>query len=50
MVPATLPRSPDMTLSRGRDILAIPGPSVVPDRVLAAMHRAATNIYEGELI
>ena len=50
MVPATLPRSPDMTLSRGRDILAIPGPSVVPDRVLAAMHRAAPNIYEGELI
>jgi alanine-glyoxylate transaminase/serine-glyoxylate transaminase/serine-pyruvate transaminase len=39
-----------MTLSRGRDLLAIPGPSVVPDRVLRAMHRAAPNIYEGELI
>lgn len=39
-----------MTLSRGRDILAIPGPSIVPDRVLNAMHRAAPNIYEGELI
>jgi alanine-glyoxylate transaminase/serine-glyoxylate transaminase/serine-pyruvate transaminase len=39
-----------MTLSRGRDILAIPGPSMIPDRVLNAMHRPAPNIYEGELI
>ena len=39
-----------MTLSRGRDILAIPGPSIIPDRVLNAMHRAAPNIYEGELV
>jgi alanine-glyoxylate transaminase/serine-glyoxylate transaminase/serine-pyruvate transaminase len=39
-----------MTLSQGRPYLAIPGPSVVPDRVLGAMHRAAPNIYEGELI
>lgn len=39
-----------MTLSRGRDTLAIPGPSIVPDRVLNAMHRAAPNIYEGELV
>ena len=39
-----------MTLSRGRDILAIPGPSIIPDRVLNAMHRPAPNIYEGELI
>jgi alanine-glyoxylate transaminase/serine-glyoxylate transaminase/serine-pyruvate transaminase len=29
----------------GRPYLAIPGPSVMPDRVLAAMHRAAPNIY-----
>lgn len=34
----------------GRDHLAIPGPSVIPDRVLRAMHRAAPNIYEGELV
>ena len=34
----------------GRPYLAIPGPSVMPDRVLAAMHRPAPNIYEGELI
>ena len=34
----------------GRTYLAIPGPSVMPDRVLNAMHRAAPNIYAGELI
>ncbi len=39
-----------MTLGHGRQMLAIPGPSVVPDRVLSAMHRAAPNIYGGELI
>ncbi len=38
-----------MSLSNGRSYLAIPGPSVVPDRVLAAMHRGSPNIYEGEL-
>lgn len=38
-----------MTLSQGRMYMAIPGPSVVPDRVLNAMHRASPNIYEGEL-
>lgn len=39
-----------MSLSRGRDLLAIPGPSIIPDRVLAAMHRPAPNIYEGDLL
>lgn len=39
-----------MTLANGRHYLAIPGPSVMPDRVLQAMHRAAPNIYRGELI
>ncbi len=34
----------------GRSYLAIPGPSVVPDRVLNAMHRASPNIYEGEIV
>jgi alanine-glyoxylate transaminase / serine-glyoxylate transaminase / serine-pyruvate transaminase len=38
-----------MTLSQGRSYLAIPGPSVTPDRVLTAMHRASPNIYEGPL-
>lgn len=37
------------TLAAGRPYLAIPGPSVMPDRVLNAMHRAAPNIYAGEL-
>lgn len=36
-------------LSRGRGYLAIPGPSVMPEAVLSAMHRAAPNIYAGEL-
>ena len=39
-----------MSLAHGRHTLAIPGPSVMPDRVLRAMHRAAPNIYTGELI
>ncbi|TDL84306.1 alanine--glyoxylate aminotransferase family protein [Palleronia sediminis] len=39
-----------MSLAHGREYLAIPGPSVIPDRVLRAMHRAAPNIYEGELV
>jgi alanine-glyoxylate transaminase/serine-glyoxylate transaminase/serine-pyruvate transaminase len=39
-----------MHLSTGRSYLAIPGPSVSPDRVLNAMHRTAPNIYEGELV
>lgn len=38
-----------MNLSQGRPYLAIPGPSVIPDRVLNAMHRASPNIYEGPL-
>lgn len=39
-----------MPLSTGRSYLAIPGPSVSPDRVLNAMHRTAPNIYEGEIV
>lgn len=34
----------------GRAYVAIPGPSVVPDRVLAAMHRPSPNIYAGEIV
>lgn len=37
-------------LSHGREYLAIPGPSVVPEAVLQAMHRPAPNIYAGELV
>lgn len=39
-----------MSLAHGRAYLAIPGPSVMPEEVLRAMHRAAPNIYEGDLI
>ncbi|MFN3644811.1 MAG: pyridoxal-phosphate-dependent aminotransferase family protein, partial [Gemmobacter sp.] len=39
-----------MPLAAGRPYRAIPGPSVMPDRVLNAMHRAAPNIYDGELV
>jgi len=40
----------NQSLRAGRELVAIPGPSVVPDRVLSAMHRAMPNIYGGELI
>lgn len=39
-----------MPIAAGRSYLAIPGPSVSPDRVLNAMHRTAPNIYEGEIV
>lgn len=39
-----------MAYVSGRTYLAIPGPSVAPDRVLNAMHRAAPNIYEGDIV
>ena len=39
-----------MSLNHGRPLTAIPGPSVVPDRVLNAMHAAMPNIYEGRLL
>ena len=42
--------SDTVNLSQGQSYLAIPGPSVMPDAVLRAMHRAAPNIYAGELI
>lgn len=48
-VARTMMTSPP-SLAFGREMLAIPGPSVVPDRVLQAMHRPSPNIYEGELI
>lgn len=38
-----------MSLSQGRSYLAIPGPSVMPDAVLQAMHVAAPNIYTDDL-
>ena len=38
-----------MSLANGRTYIAQPGPSVMPDRVLAAMQRGAPNIYGGAL-
>lgn len=38
-----------MSFAYGRDLRVMPGPSVIPDRVLCAMHRAAPNIYGGAL-
>ena len=39
-----------MSLRFGPEIVAIPGPSVIPERVLRAMHRPSPNIYKGELV
>ncbi|MCX7289340.1 MAG: aminotransferase class V-fold PLP-dependent enzyme, partial [Rhodobacterales bacterium] len=39
-----------MSLAHGRPYLAIPGPSVIPDRVLRAMHQGSPNIYDGPLV
>jgi len=39
-----------MTLASGREFLSIPGPTVIPDAVLAAMQRPAVDIYAGSLV
>jgi alanine-glyoxylate transaminase / serine-glyoxylate transaminase / serine-pyruvate transaminase len=39
-----------MTVANGREFLAIPGPTNIPDAVLAAMHRPATDIYSGDML
>ena len=39
-----------MTVHNGREFLAIPGPTTVPDEVLSAMHRPAVDLYSGEII
>ncbi len=39
-----------MPIETGRHFLAIPGPTVIPERVLRAMNRPMVNIYEGPLI
>ncbi len=38
-----------ISLAHGPEIVAIPGPSVMPQRVLAAMQRPMPDIYAGEL-
>src|SRR5437763_10435250 len=39
-----------MVVRAGREFLAIPGPTTVPDEVLRAMHRPAVDIYSGPLV
>lgn len=39
-----------MVVRAGREVLAIPGPTTMPDEVLRAMHRPALDIYAGELL
>ena len=39
-----------MTVRAGREFLAIPGPTTIPDEVLQAMHRPAIDIYAGSLL
>ena len=39
-----------MPIESGRHFLAIPGPTVIPERVQRAMNRSMVNIYEGPLI
>ena len=46
---AAVEHSLDHALAAGPEIVAIPGPSIIPDRVLNAMHRAMPDIYAGEL-
>src|SRR5712692_4025648 len=39
-----------MSVRAGREFLAIPGPTTIPDEVLRAMHRPAVDIYAGPLL
>src|SRR6202163_190354 len=39
-----------MVVRAGREFLAMPGPTTIPDEVLAAMHRPAIDIYSGPLL
>jgi alanine-glyoxylate transaminase / serine-glyoxylate transaminase / serine-pyruvate transaminase len=39
-----------MVVRAGRQFLAIPGPTNIPDEVLQAMHRPAVDIYAGPLV
>ena len=39
-----------MTVRAGREFLALPGPTTMPDEVLRAMHRPALDIYSQQMI
>ncbi|MEM9147701.1 MAG: aminotransferase class V-fold PLP-dependent enzyme [Pseudomonadota bacterium] len=52
--PIMMPTAPSLpegaTLNAGPPLTQIPGPTRIPDRVLAAMHQPMPNIYEGALV
>src|SRR5579864_7421128 len=39
-----------MSVRAGREFLAIPGPTTMPDEVLQAMHRPALDIYSEQMV
>jgi len=39
-----------MAVRAGREFLAIPGPTTIPDEVLRAMHRPAVDMYSASLV
>jgi len=39
-----------MTVRAGREFLALPGPTTIPDEVLRAMHRPALDIYSKPMV
>jgi len=39
-----------MVVRAGREFLAIPGPTTMPDEVLRAMHRPALDIYSDTMV
>jgi len=39
-----------MTVRAGREFLALPGPTTMPDEVLRAMHRPAIDIYSDQML
>src|ERR1700760_4548619 len=43
-------RTAAMTIRAGREFLALPGPTTMPDEVLQAMHRPALDIYSREMV
>src|SRR5215468_5135358 len=45
-----IPDEDKMVVRAGREFLAIPGPTTLPDEVLRAMHRPAVDIYAGSLL
>src|ERR1700745_3296901 len=43
-------RTAAMTIRAGREFLALPGPTTMPDEVLQAMHRPALDIYSEQMV